>query len=466
MFFELSIPYLSSGLLAMLIGAVLCFPRFRFRNTRRLTIAVMTFSLLMFLAVLIGIHGQAEKIHLDPVLPWLETDAVDGLPLVVFNLVALMAVCLAPRRDVQEKALSGILILCTGTSLIYTAANLVVMNVGWWLTCVPFVTGMFGHSPDRKHTNIALLSSAIMLTLSTFFLHATAIASLSSISHLSLVFFIMTIAMRKGLFPLHSWTLRSFETGPLLPKSLLFNSHLGALLVARAESAVLPAFAQQALYALSLLALVTALITSLRGLIEKKPRRLMALVCISQASFILSGLLSTNSAGVMGGMLHWMVVVLASTGLIAVVRILEVRVMDVADPTQPLGLAVRAPRLATFFLISGLALVGLPGTMGYCAEDLLFHGVQDHHPVMGVFLLLATAINAINLMRLYGLLFLGVLPKHVIEIPDALPRERWPLTLMVVILIVGGLYPAWPIVLRATAMKTFHLVTPDSSHHE
>lgn len=466
MFSELPIPYLSLGLLAMLIGSVICLPRFRFGHTRRITLAMLTFSLVSFLAVLLRIHSQNEKIYLDPVLPWLETDAVDGLPLVVFNLVALMAVCLAPRRDVKEHSLSGILILCMGTSLIYTAANLVVLNLGWWLTCVPFVSGMFGHAPDRKHTNIALLSSAVMLTLSTFFLHATAISSLSSISHLSLIFFLLTIVMRKGLFPLHSWTLRSFETGPLLPKSLLFNSHLGALLVARAESAGLPAFAQQALYALSLLALVTALITSLRGLIEKKPRRLMALVCISQASFILSGLLAVNSAGVMGGMLHWMVVALASTGLIAVVRILEVRVIDVADPTTPLGLAVRAPRLATFFLLSGLALVGLPGTMGYCAEDLLFHGVQDHHPVMGVFLLLATAINAINLMRLYGILFLGVLPKNVIEIPDALPRERWPLTLMVVLLIVGGLYPSLPIALRATAMKTFHLVAPDASHHE
>ncbi len=466
MFSELPIPYLSLGLLAMLIGAIACLPRLRLRYTRRITIGILAFTLINFLAVLMRVHMQAEKIYLEPLLPWLESDAVDGLPLVVFNLVALIAVSLAPRRDVKERSLSGILVLCIGTSLIYTAANLVVMNLGWWLTCMPFVTGMFGHSPDRKHTNIALLSSAVMLTLSTFFLHATEIASLSSISHLSLVFFLMAIVMRKGLFPLHSWTLRSFETGPLLPKSLLFNSHLGALLVARAESTGLPSFAQQALYALSLLALVTALFTSLRGLIERKPRRLMALVCISQASFILSGLLSTNAAGVMGGMLHWMVVALASTGLIAVVRILEVRVIDVTDPTKPLGLAVRAPRLATFFLISGLALVGLPGTMGYCAEDLLFHGVQDHHPVMGVFLLLATAINAINLMRLYGILFLGVLPKNVIEIPDALPRERWPLTLMVVILIGGGLFPSLPISLRATAMKTFHLVAPDATHHE
>lgn len=466
MFFHVPIPYLSIGLMSLLLGAILCLPRLHVRYPRRIALGLLGFSLLMYGAAFFHIHGQDEKICFDPLLPWLETDAVDGLPLVIFTLVAIISVSLAPRRDVKDRALTGIFLLVIGTTLIYTAANLLVLNVGWWMTCIPFVAGLFGQSPDRKHTSIALISSAVLLTLATCFLHATSMASLSSISHLSLVFFLLAIILRKGLFPFHSWTLRAFDSGPLLPKSLLFNSHLGALLVVRAETSNLPAYAHHALDLLSLLALITALVISLRGLIEKKPRRLMGLVCISQASFILSGLLASNSAGVMGGMLHWMVVSLASTGLIAVVRILEVRVIDVADPTSHLGLAVRAPRLATFFLLSGLALVGLPGTMGYCAEDLLFHGVQDHHPVMGVFLLVATAINAINLMRLYSVLFLGVLPKNVIEIPDALPRERWPLTIMVIILIVGGLFPSLPISLRATAMKKFHLVVPDASHHE
>ncbi|MBK8093569.1 MAG: hypothetical protein IPK32_16725 [Verrucomicrobiaceae bacterium] len=41
-----------------------------------------------------------------------------------------------------------------------------------------------------------------------------------------------------------------------------------------------------------------------------------------------------------------------------------------------------------------------------------------------------------------NILFLGVLPKHVIDIPDALPRERWPLALCTVFLIAGGIFPS------------------------
>ena len=465
MIFVLPFPYVTMGLLAMLLGAIFCSPRFPRINNRRVGLSLLSFTLLMFLFALVKLQWQKLASYPDPLLPQFKVDAVDGLPLVVFLFVVIIAVCLAPRRDIRERCLSGIFLLVMGTTMIYASDHLWIVNVGWWLNCVPFVGAFFGKTPDRKQTSLMLMASAILLTLSTAFLHASQWASVETITQWSMFFFVATLIVRKGLFPFHGWTLQSFEKGPLLPKAVLFNSHLGALLVLRAQSSGMSVLEHPSLEWLSLLALVTALITSLRGLIEKKPRRLMAFVCISQASFILSGLLATNAEGVMGGMLHWAVVALASTSLIAIVRILEVRVIDVADPTAPLGLAVRAPRLAVFFLLSGLALVGLPGTMGYCAEDLLFHGVQDHHSVMGVALLLATAINAINLMRLYSVLFLGVLPKNVIEVPDALPRERWPLTVLVVLLVMGGLYPRWPIALRQEAVKAIPLRVNDLPHH-
>jgi hypothetical protein len=85
-----------------------------------------------------------------------------------------------------------------------------------------------------------------------------------------------------------------------------------------------------------------------------------------------------------------MVVSAASMGMACVLRAVEVRVADALAPSGPLGLAVRAPRLAVFFLVCGLSLIGLPGTLGYCAEDLLFHGALESHPLLGVALPLAT----------------------------------------------------------------------------
>jgi NADH:ubiquinone oxidoreductase subunit 4 (subunit M) len=459
----LDLPYLSLGHGALLIGIIVSLPRLHGKSPRRNALLCLLAALIFFALALWRVTQNASAALLDPWLPCLEADALDGIPLLLYPVIAALAICVAPRRDVRGYALSGILLLVFGTEIVYASASIFALNVGWWITCLPFVCGAFGQTLDRKLTSLALITSAALLTAASLFFHSASIHDMSSIPLVSLVLLLLAVVVRKGLFPLHQWSLRLFEHGPMIPAALLFNAHLGALLVARSESNLLPPMAHQVLDWLCLLALLTALVTSLRGLFVKRPRRMLAFVCISQASFILAGLSASNTAGVMGGMLHWMVVSFASTGLIVILRILEVRVVDVADPNESLGLAVRAPRLATFFLICGLALVGLPGTMGYCAEDLLFHGAQERHPVMGVALLLATALNAINLLRLYSVLFLGVLPKNVIEIPDALPRERWPLALIVVVLITGGIFPSLPVAMRKAAMEHFHL---EAKHHE
>jgi NADH:ubiquinone oxidoreductase subunit 4 (subunit M) len=94
-----------------------------------------------------------------------------------------------------------------------------------------------------------------------------------------------------------------------------------------------------------------------------------------------------------------------------------------------------------FFLVSGLALVGLPGTLGYLAEDLLFHGALESAPVIGLALHMATALNAIHLFRLFSRLFLGRLGSEIAVVPDALARERLPLTCCILFLVVAGLIP-------------------------
>lgn len=448
---HLSLPYITLGM-ASLFAGVFATSRHKLPGSGRKAAILSTFvTLVSFALAAWEVHAQHGARLLDPWLHCFEADALDAVPMVFFAALSMLYLALAPKRDAGGSALAGMLLLTAATEIVYAASDLITLTAGWWLTCVPFVFSFFGRPPARRVVSIFLISSSVALTIGVVALHATAMTDFSHIGHLALWFMVLAVALRKGLFPLHSWVVTSFEHGPLLPTALLFNGHLGALLIARSEAVNLPDFAHHVLDWLSIAALVTALIASLRSFVEKKPRRLLAFVCISQASFILAGIATANAEGITGALVHWLVVTAASSGLIAIVRILEVRVMDVTNPDSDLGLAVKAPRLATFFLICGLALIGLPGTLGYCAEDLLFHGALASHPLLGVTLLVATAFNAINLIRLFSLLFLGVLPKHVIDIPDALPRERWPLAACIVFLIGGGILPGRIIPWRADA---------------
>lgn len=435
----LSLPYITVGITSLLAGAWISI---RAKNSRQTAILSTFISLVCFLLATREVGAAGHERLFDPLLSWFDADGLDAVPMAFFAALTLMFVTLAPKRDAGGRALAGMLIIAAATQIAYAGANLAVLAFGWWLTSVPFILGMFGKYPGQKHANSILIASCMALTAGIVVLNSTQMDDLSHSTMLAFGLLILAVILRKGVFPLHGWMVSAFEHGPLLPTALLFNGHLGALLIARSEAIALPQTAKHALDILGLIALFTALLTSVRALVEKKPRRLLAYLCLSQASFILVGLATANAEGITGGLVHWLVVSTASAGLICIVRALEVRVSDIEDPSGHLGLATKAPRLATFFLVCGLALIGLPGTLGYCAEDLLFHGALENHPWVGLCLPFATAFNAINLMRLFSILFLGVLPKHVIDIPDALPRERWPLAACVVFLIFGGLFPS------------------------
>ena len=447
---RLSLPYITIGLVCLLGGVV---SSWRTQQPHPPAVLAAVIAFLSFLGAAREVMAVGHGRLFDPLIPWFEADGLNAVPMAFYAALTIMVLVLAPRRDAGGRAMAGMLLISLATQTAYAAANWTALVSGWWLSCLPFVLGMFGGQRENKLAIGFLISSCLALTAAVGVTQSAAIDDLSQGGQLTFGLIILAVVCRKGLFPLHAGVVQAFEKGPLLPKVLLFNGHLGVLLVARAEATALPQIAKQAFDILSMAAVATVCIASLRAFAEKKPRRLLGFLCISQASFMLAGIATANAQGITGALIHWLVVSAASTGLICIVRVLEARVSSAEDPLMHLGLAVKAPRLATFFLICGLALIGLPGTLGFCGEDLMFQGMLKNHLITGIILLVATVFNAINFLRLFNILFLGVLPKHVTDIPDALPRERWPLTVCVVFLIFGGLLPSAIIGWRADAAQ-------------
>jgi NADH-quinone oxidoreductase subunit M len=173
---------------------------------------------------------------------------------------------------------------------------------------------------------------------------------------------------------------------------------------------------------------------------------------------------STQADAITGALVHWQVVVVATSILTAVYTGLEARLTRPIDGQEYLGLGKTAPRLAVFFLISGLALVGLPLTLGFPAEDLLLHGTLETHPQLGIVLPIVTALNAFSVMRLFTSLFLGQPGRAALAMTDALPRERWVLTLAILFLVLGGLYPGIFVHLPERAAKNLILSGERAGH--
>jgi hypothetical protein len=129
---------------------------------------------------------------------------------------------------------------------------------------------------------------------------------------------------------------------------LLFNGHLGAFLMVRLTPA---SHAEQWLPVVGAAVLIASLLPALVALVETRPRRILALVAASQAGCILAGLVSSTSEGVQGALMQWIVVGLASTGMLTVYRLVEVRYGAEITGRDFLGLAERFPRLAVFFFV-------------------------------------------------------------------------------------------------------------------
>jgi NADH-quinone oxidoreductase subunit M len=366
--------------------------------------------------------------------------------MLLFSGLTFGAIVLLPRRDAEAGTMTGILVLLGSTLLAYSTGNLLVLLGAWILSILPFLRASWLCS-RKWRPMVALLSSNLAIALAIGFIISR--TGVSSISHLKgqspggvVAFTLLIVAaiFRKGIIPAQAWVADAAETGPLVPAALLLNGHFGALLVVKL---IVPLFPEtdRLFPVLSYLAIATAVFVAIRALAENSPRRLLAFLALSQSACILSGLESRTAEGITGALVHWVVVAVSTVGLFGILRLLEVRFGENLSASKHLGLAEHAPRLAVSFVILGLALVGLPGTLGFCSLDLLIQGTLTTHPLTGLLLPIATAINAVSFFRLFSRLFLGKRRTGFTVMADALPRERWILAGIVLFVVLGALFP-------------------------
>jgi NADH-quinone oxidoreductase subunit M len=367
--------------------------------------------------------------------------------MLLYSCLTLGSTLVLPSRDCSPGTIGGILFMLGCTLLAYSAENLLILLAAWVLSSVPFfMRCWFQASSWRPRAGLLLSGLALALAIALI----AADAGELSIDSLrgrgpggAAVCGLLTAAVifRKGILPAHAWVADAAEGGPAIPTALLLNSHFGALLFAKLIVPLFPRTTGNLFSLLSYLAIATALYVAIRALTENSPRRLLGFLALSQSASILAGLESRTPEGITGALVHWFVVTVSTVGLFGILRLLEVRFGENLKATRYLGLAQHAPRLAVSFAVFGLALVGLPGTLSFCSEDLLIHGTLLSHPLIGMLLPIATAMNAVSVFRLFTRLFLGKRRTGFTAMADALPRERWILAAGMLFVVLGGLFP-------------------------
>jgi NADH-quinone oxidoreductase subunit M len=154
---------------------------------------------------------------------------------------------------------------------------------------------------------------------------------------------------------------------------------------------------------------------------------------------VLVGLELATPLGLTAALSIWLSVGLCLAGFGLTLRSVEARAGRLSL-SEFHGLYEHAPMLAAFFLLTGLASIGFPGTVGFVGAELLIEGAVQASPLIGAAVVIAAALNSVAVMHAYFRLFTGTRHVSSIDLRCRLPEKIAVLTLTVLIL-GGGVCP-------------------------
>ncbi len=260
--------------------------------------------------------------------------------------------------------------------------------------------------------------------------------SASGPSWMALVPILAAILIRAGIFPAHCWLTDLFEHATF-GTALVFALPLtGAYAAARL---IVPVSPDWLVRGLGLLCLATAFYAASMAVVQREGRRFFAFLLLSQSALVLVGLEMLSLVGLAGALCVWISTSISLAGVGLSLRAVEARVgrLNLAEFH---GLYDDMPSLAVFFLISGLASVGFPGTFGFVGMELLVDGAIQTYPYAGAAMVVVSALNGIAVVQAYLRVFTGKNRRTTICL-KARPPERAAILVLTAIIFAGGLYP-------------------------
>jgi NADH-quinone oxidoreductase subunit M len=244
------------------------------------------------------------------------------------------------------------------------------------------------------------------------------------------------ILIRCGTVPFHCWLTDWFERASF-GNALLFVTPLTG--VYTALRLVLPIAPDWVLRSIGVFSLVTAVYAAAMAVVQRDVRRFFAYLFLSYASLVLVGLELHTAISLTGALALWISAALSLAGLGLTLRALEAR-FGRLSLTRFHGLYDHSPALAVCFVLTGLASVGFPGTLGFVAGELLVEGAVQADLFVGLAVALAAAINGIAVVRAYFCLFTGARSASTVSLAIT-PRERFAVLTLAALILGGGLFP-------------------------
>jgi len=244
------------------------------------------------------------------------------------------------------------------------------------------------------------------------------------------------VLIRSGVIPTHCWMTDLFEHATLGTAILYLTPMAGAYAALRL---VLPIAPDWMLRSIAVISLATAIYAVGMALVQTDTRRFFCYLMLSQSSLVLVGLEMSTPMALTGALCVWLSIGLAMTGFGLLIRSLEARTGRL-NLTDYHGLFEHVPGFAGFFLATGLASVGFPGTIGFVSLELLIEGTSRQGSIIATIVVLTSALCGIAVMHAYFRIFTGKRHRTSISM-KSLTSERIAFLSLIGLIIGGGIVP-------------------------
>lgn len=284
-----------------------------------------------------------------------------------------------------------ILTLCTllGMYFMTSAGHFLLFFIGLETASIPMAT-LVAFDKYRQHAAeagakyilMALFSSGIMLYGLSFLYGTTGTLYFNDIASqldgntlqvVALVFFFVGMAFKISLVPFHLWTADVFEGSPTPVTSYLSVVSKGAsafsLLIILVK--VFAPMAEQWQTLLFWVIIITITLGNLFAIRQKNLKRFMAFSSISQAGYVMLGIIGGNASG-MSSMLYYILVYAVSTlAVFTVIAVIEQKSKKI-NMDDYNGLYRTNPTLSLIMTLALFSLAGIPPFAGFFSKFFIF----------------------------------------------------------------------------------------------
>ena len=417
--------------------------------------------------------------------PWISSPAiryhlgVDGLSLWLVLLATFLAPIgvLVSWRAIETRTKEFyFLFLLQQTAMIgiFVALDLFLYYGFWELSLVPMaiLIAMFGPNRGRqaalKFFLYTFLPSALFL-VAILWLYAKTntfdfvqlqnlLTSGTAFSPQALwwvsLAFLVAFAVKVPVFPLHGWLSDTIHEAPTA-MAIVVAGKLGLYSIFRFNLGLFPAQSRAIAPVMIVLAVVGLLYGALVALAQTDMKRLVAWSILSNLSFCTLGIFCFAVAGLDGAVFQTINEGLTGGALLVLVSFLHER-YGTYDMSLYGGLAAKLPVLATLFVITSLALIGLPLFNGFVGEFLVLSGSFQVHPGWVAAATVGVILSASYMLWMVQRIFYGKQSSLIVNRPafDLNIREHitlWPMA--VLMLVMGLLSPYWIKSIQSSVMQ-------------